>query len=397
LITESITLYAGLGDARKVAEARSELAYCYWRAGALDEARIMFNEALERLTAQGNMRANALLGLAVVEWAASRYNESLKVLTDNASLFKGRRTKGFYHNTLAMVLRKLARAENRPAYLQRAVSEYNQADNQFKLARNIPFRADVKNNVGNLLREMSRFKQARQYLDEARRLAVSIKDRVLVAQFDDSRASLLIAQRRPAEAEPIARDSVRALERTEYKCLLADSLITHGIALARTDRQEQAQFSFQRAVEVGREVGAHNKAGLAALTLIEEIDQLPAEILTAAYEQAGEWLTSCQSQDVWLRFITAGKKLAQQLRAESGASEGTTELLSNQSCYMPEEVLKFERRLISQALAKADGRVTHAATLLGVGRQRLAYIIETRHTDLIKERTPIRRRARKGQ
>jgi len=266
-----------------------------------------------------------------------------------------------------MVLRKLARAENRPAYLQRAVSEYHQADNQFKLARNIPFRADVKNNVGNLLRELSRFKQARKYLDEARRLAVSIKDRVLVAQFDDSRASLLIAQRRPAEAEPIARDSVRALERTEYKCLLADSLITHGIALARTGRQEQAQFTFQRAVEVGREVGAHNKAGLAALTLIEEIDQLPAEILTAAYEQAGEWLTSCQSQDVWLRFITAGKKLAQQLRAESGASEGSTELLSNQSCYMPEEVLKFERRLISQALAKADGRVTHAATLLGVG------------------------------
>ncbi len=296
-----------------------------------------------------------------------------------------------------MVLRKLARAENRPDYFRRAVNEYRQADDQFKLARNIPFRADVKNNVGNLLRELSLFRQARKYLYEARRLAVSIKDRILVAQFDDSRASLLIAQKRPAEAELITRGSVRALERTEYKCLLADSLITHGIALARTGRQEQAQYTFQRAVEVGREVGAYNKAGLAALTLIEEIDQLPAEILTAAYEQAGEWLASCQNQDIWLRFTAAGRKLARQLRVESGTSEGATELLSNRSCHMPDEVLKFEARLISQALAKVDGRITHAAKLLGVGRQRLAYIIETRHQDLMKERTPVRRRVRKGQ
>src|SRR5689334_18963572 len=58
LITESITLYEALGDSRKVAEARSEIAYCYWRAGANDEARIYFNESLKRLTFVGNARAN---------------------------------------------------------------------------------------------------------------------------------------------------------------------------------------------------------------------------------------------------------------------------------------------------------------------------------------------------
>ena len=63
LITESITLFEALGDTRKVAEARSEIGYCYWRAGANDEARIYFNEALKRLTVGGNARANALIGL----------------------------------------------------------------------------------------------------------------------------------------------------------------------------------------------------------------------------------------------------------------------------------------------------------------------------------------------
>src|ERR1044072_6548357 len=48
LITESITLYEALGDSRKIAEARTELAWCYWRAGDNDSARIWSNEALKR-------------------------------------------------------------------------------------------------------------------------------------------------------------------------------------------------------------------------------------------------------------------------------------------------------------------------------------------------------------
>lgn len=46
--------------------------------------------------------------------------------------------------------------------------------------------------------------------------------------------------------------------------------------------------------------------------MIEEMDQLPPEILSAAYEQAGEWLSTSQSQDIKLRVERAGKKLALQ-------------------------------------------------------------------------------------
>ena len=61
----------------------------------------------------------------------------------------------------------------------------------------------------------------------------------------------------------------------------------------------------------------------------------------------------------------------------------------------PDEVLKFERGLIRAALAEVNGSVTYAASLLGISYQRLARIIETRHKDLLKERTPVRRRPRK--
>lgn len=394
LISESITYYESAGDLTKVAAARAELAYCYWKGGALDEARIMFTEALQKLTTAGNTRANALFGLSAVEWSAARYREALRILTENASLFKkitNHTTKGAYHLQLAMVLRKLATAENKAAQLRRVISEYKEADHHFKLAHNSVFRAHVKNNIGNVLREQSRFKDAREYLDHARRLTVNLRDKVKTAQVDESRAQLFIAERKYAEAESAARSAARTFEKSGHQCFLAEALISQGIALARLKQSDRAQYSFQRAIEVAHLAGALNIAGLAALTLIEEVDQFPPDTLSDAYKHAGEWLADCQSQELLLRFKAAGIKLASELRSEP-KPQSTTELLYSKGCHLPEEVLKFERALISQMLARVNGKVSYAAKLLGVSYQRLASIIETRHKDLLKERTPVRRR-----
>jgi tetratricopeptide (TPR) repeat protein len=394
LISEGISYWEAERDVKKVAAAQAELAYCYWREGALDEARIMFTEALRKLTAEGNTRANALLGLSVVEWSASRYHDSMKVLTDNTHLFEKIRnhtTKGTYHNQLAMVLRSLATAEKRNDYFERAITEYEKADQQFRLAHNTVYRGNIKNNVGFLLLKLGRFKAANNYLTEARRLAVNAKDKILVAQFDDSLAKLFIATNQQKEAEAAARRSINVLDKSGHQNILAESLITYGIVLARLRKTDQAQFNFQRAIELAHNAGALSTAGIAALTMIEALDHLSTETLSHAYEQAGEWLSTCQSQGLWFRFKVAGKKVVRGLRSGSQDASG---ILFNKPCHMP-EVLQFERRLISQALATANGRVTHAAKWLGIGRQRLAYIIETRHPDLLKERTPVRRRPRR--
>jgi tetratricopeptide (TPR) repeat protein len=397
LISESITLFESLGDSLRVAAARAELGFCYWWAGALDEARIMLTEALQKLTIEGNTRANALIFLSIVEWSASRYSHSLKLLNDNAALFRkipNPTLKGAFHNQRAMTLRKLVTSENRAKYFRRIVREYEEADRYFKLAHNTLYRADVKNNVGNVLRQMRRFKEAHKYLNEARRLAVILKDKALVAQFDDTRAQLLTDEGRLAEAETMARSSVSSLKKSGHQVLLVDSLITHGIALARLGRKEQARFTFQQAIEVAHETGAFNKAGLAALTLIEEINDLTLGVLAAAYLQASEWLTNCQSQQLLLRFKAAGAKLAAQIQHGLG-TENSRPSLFNEPIKLADEVLKFERNLISEALVKVNGRVSYAAKLLGIGYQGLAYIIESRHPELLKQRTPIYRRPRR--
>ena len=402
LISESITFYESVGDIKRVAMARAELAYCYWREGALDEARIMFHEALQKLTTEGNTRASAVLGSAVVEWSASRDRDALKLLTENGPLFKritNHSIRGAYHSQLAIVLRNLANAEKREEYFQQAISEYQEADLEFKLAHCIVFRADVKNNVGLLLCKLSRYREAHKYVEEARRLAVSIRDRVRTAQYDDTRAQIFIAEKKFKEAEALTRNAVRVLEKSGQQCLLADALVTHGIALARLKRAEQAQFTFQKAIEVAHQVGALNKAGLAALTLIEEVEELSPDTLYVAYDRASEWLAKSQGQDLLLRLNTAARKVFSKLRCqpivEEASTEDTVEALLNKPCDLPAEVLKFEGSLIRQALAKANGSLTRTASLLSMSYQALAYILESRHKDLLKERSPIRRRSRR--
>src|SRR3982074_3593292 len=48
LISESLRAFEGLDEPDKIAEAQSDLAICYWREGAMDEARVWFQEALGR-------------------------------------------------------------------------------------------------------------------------------------------------------------------------------------------------------------------------------------------------------------------------------------------------------------------------------------------------------------
>ncbi|HYV13786.1 MAG TPA: helix-turn-helix domain-containing protein [Pyrinomonadaceae bacterium] len=241
-----------------------------------------------------------------------------------------------------------------------------------------------------MLRELHQFKEAHEHLEQARRLFMRVRDKVRVAQVDDTIAQVFISERKYAEAEITARTAARSFKRAGRQCFLAETLINQGIALARLNQTERAQFIFQQAIETAHHAGSLNRAGLAALTMIEEIDTLPHEVQSVAYAQAREWLATSDSPDIKPRLRAIRKKI-DGIRSKSKAAD-VHEVLFNKRLDLRAEVLKFERGLISQTLARVNGRVTDAAKLLGVAYQTLAYIIETKHPDLLKKRTPVRRR-----
>ena len=171
---------------------------------------------------------------------------------------------------------------------------------------------------------------------------------------------------------------------------MAEALITQGVALARSGRTERAQFIFQQAIQIALQVDALNMAGLATLTMIEEV-RLASRTLQAAYQQAREWLSGSRSQDVLRRLSDAAVKLAESLRGELSRDQAN-EILFTKTFDMQNMMLKYEGTLIKQALIQSNGSVTSAAHLLGTSYQALCYMIASRHPDLLKERTPIRRR-----
>ena len=132
---------------------------------------------------------------------------------------------------------------------------------------------------------------------------------------------------------------------------------------------------------------------LGSLTLIEEIEEFSPEVLKAAHRQAREWLANSQSPDIKLRLADVACRVLDSINTELSADQATQILLTEPGG-LRAQLEKHERVVIKRALAEVDGRVTHAASLLEMRYQSLAYIIERRHPDLLKKRTPIRRRQR---
>jgi hypothetical protein len=243
---------------------------------------------------------------------------------------------------------------------------------------------------------LARYKEAHRYLDEARRLSVRFRDKARTGIYDESAAQVFIADGKFKDAEIAARRAAASFEKSGHHCMMAKALITQGVALARSDRTEPTQFVFQQAIQTALQVNALNMAGLATLALIEELDQLSAGILQAAYQQAREWLAESKSPDVLRRLNEAASRVVASLGGELSTEEAN-EILFIKPFDLQEMMLKHEGILIKRALVQSNGSVTHAASLLGMSYQSLCYVIESRHRSLIKCRTPIRRRGKKPQ
>lgn len=324
LISKSVTIFEELQEIEKAAEALTDLAYCYWREGAYDEARVTLDDVLSRLANKdGEQKAIALLRLSVVENSATRFHESLCALTQAAPIVEAinnHSIKGRFHVQLATALKNLGASENREDYTDRALIEYAAASFHFEQAGHTRYRAAVENNLGGLYLATSRLTEAREHLERARKLFVRLKDRVHTAQVDETRARLLLAQGRNVEAEKVSRDAVRTLEQGDEQSLLAEALATHGAALARIGHDEQARLAFHRAIEVAHQAGAHNDAGHAALTMLEELsERLAPDERRIIYERADHLLAISDHQRTLHRLRQAARQVLAAERRRSNA------------------------------------------------------------------------------
>lgn len=382
LISESIRAFETLGDQEKIAEAQSDLALCYWREGAMDEARVWFREALAKAADPAN-KLRILARSTTVEYSSNRFGEALALLEQAAPLLDqvdNDVALGCYHMQRTLVLKRLGGAEN----LDRALIESAAASVHFEQANHRRYLARCENNTGNILRQLGRYDDALEHLERARRTFTELGDVGTTAQVNETRARVFLAQQRYADAEKVAFLSASALEVGGEQSLLAEALECQGIALARMGRQAAGLSTLKSAAQIAETAGNRELSGAILLTVLEEVRSslLPSEILNI-YTDADDRLGEPLSSELMSRLRACARRITANAaadRTESAPMTGSFE----------QEVHKRESELIKAALDQANGSVTRAARMLGLTHQGLCYIINHRHKQLLGARAPIR-------
>lgn len=396
-ISHSVRLYEQLGNKSKAAEARADLALCYWREGAFDEARINLTQALSDIAeTDSDLKALILVRAGIVEVDSRRLSEALRIYGEAAVLVEqssDHNLQGTFHNSFGLALRRMADTNNLEAYLDRALIEYSAASFHFERAGNIRYVARVENNLGFLFYTIGRHDDAHRHLDRARQLFIQLKDTGTVAQVDETRARTFLASGRSADAERVIRAAVRVLERGDEKAILAEAITTYGTVKARLGKFVRARQLLDRAIEIAETCGDLEGAGRAKLSVIEELtaQTTPLE-LAATYEAAVDLLKDSQEPTTTSRLVSAARIVISAL-GESGEDPQPAIAESWDNFSIKREVRAFEKSLIERALRDSGGAVTKAAHLLGFKHhQSLISLINSRHRDLLVQRSAVRPR-----
>lgn len=389
LLTEAIREFQSQSNYRKASEAQCELGARYWRLGAHDDARVMMREALQPLTdADGELKARIHLKRTLVEISEDRYHEALNILKEAEPVFESANDalKGKWHGQRAIIFLKLAESEHRPEYADSAIIEFTAAIYHYELAKHERHCAGNLNNLAVLLCKLGRYKESHEQLDRAGYIYTKLKDPGTLAQVDETRARVLLAERKYIEASRVLASAIQTFEQGGESALLADALILQGVVWARRGVFDESAVVLRRAADMAEGLGAQSTAGRALLTYVEEHGErraIPPEEMYEAYLRADGLLKGTQdAEDVG------------RLRASSqvvmGRLAGVRIHDKNFSFYGA--IHELEAKLIEQALEEAGGSVVRAARLLGLKHQTFTSMLQSRHQKLLPKRTPREKR-----
>src|ERR1700749_1901694 len=389
MLSEAARTFRAVGLPVKVSETQYQLGMCYWWLGQHDEARVMLQEALTPLTdADVELKAKVLIRRTNVEVWENRYHEALTILKEAEPVFASANDalKGKWHGQRAIIYLKLSATERRADYADRAIIEFTAAIYHYELAKHERYCGNNLNNLAFLLYKLGRHREAHEHLDRAQLLFTKLKDTGSLAQVDETRARVLVAEKRYRDAERILANVIKTFEAGGESALLADALSIQGIVWARLRAHEASLKILGEAIKVAQDSGALTQAGHAALTLIEEHGanwRLPQDDLIEVFNRASNLLKGSQDIEDKERLLSCAQIVIKRL---SGMQ------IHNRNFTFYGAVHELEERLIKQALELEGGNVSRAAERLGVKRQTLANMIGGRHKKLFGKRTPPEKR-----
>jgi signal transduction histidine kinase/ActR/RegA family two-component response regulator len=298
LISGAIALFDHMGENTKAIEARIELGCCYYHQGLFNIAHSTLQRCVEELTAEDSeLKAVALIRLAIVERHSGRLQEALHLLEGASSLEKisSAWTQGRFHTEMANTLKAFGVSDGKSHYFDYALSHYKQASIQFEQLGNARYVAIVENNRGYLLLSLQRFEESEIHLERARAIFKELGDAIGCAQVDETLAQLYLVSAREDVAEYAIKRALDTLEGSGEDALLSEALTTHGLILCRLGHKQEAKPIIERARRGAERCGDREGAGRALLILIEEMcEQLADDERREIGAQANQLLANSQ-------------------------------------------------------------------------------------------------------
>jgi tetratricopeptide (TPR) repeat protein len=389
MLSEAARTFRAQGITAKASGTQYELAMCYWWLGQHDEARVVLREALKPLTdADIELKAKILIRRTIVEIWDNKYYDALNILKEAEPVFESANDalKGRWHGQKGLVLRRLATAEGQPDYFDRAIIEYTAAIYHYEQARHERYCGINLNNIAFLLYKLSRYRDAHEHLDRAQLIFTKLKDPGILAQVDETRARVLVAEKKYRAADRIIASVIKVFEKGGESALLTDALTLQGVIWARLGGFDSSINILRHAIKVGHDSGSLVSAGHAALTLIEEHGatwRLPEPELLRVYHRANVLLKGTQDAEDKERLLACAQIVIKRL---SGMQ------LHDRNFTLHGAVHELEARLIEQALELEGGNITRTAERLGLKRQTLSQMLQARHKKLFGKRTPPEKR-----
>jgi CheY-like chemotaxis protein len=150
----------------------------------------------------------------------------------------------------------------------------------------------------------------------------------------------------------------------------------------------------QQAIVIAETVGDKEGSGRAHLTIVEELgSQTPLKQLAEVYGSAADLLDQSQDPATNKRLIACARRIIDALLNEEKRELSEMEERPWDGFSMRREIEKIEKVLIKRALRDAGGSVTKASQLLGFHHhQSLISLINSRHRELLPQRSVVRRR-----
>jgi len=353
------------------AQCQNKMGVTYWRNGDLETAQIYFRESLFYARSYES-KAIANLNLAMIESLNFRYSAALKFY-EKAYGFIGKIsvfTEAKIRNGIGLVYKdigkNLSQAE-RETYFDKAIIEFEGALVCYEAVQNSRSAILARNNIGFLYYSIGLYDEALQVLEIAESQARQVQDKNHLSIVSDTLARTFIAKEDFQQAVEIAAASVRYLESFENSNLLANALMTYGIALARNRESEKAKSAFYQSEEVARFIQDFKLAAAARLFALREMffEFSPKERLSS-YIYAVKNLSGSQEKDISDALRDVAGKMEPEIESPAPKVERD---LPQQPFSLDEELKAISRQYMEAALRETRGNHSHAAALLSMSRQ----------------------------